>query len=281
VAILGGGPVGIELGQMFQRYGTRTTVIEAEDRLLAREDAAVGELVVAGLREEGIDVRVGTRAIDVSASRGRRTVRLDSGDEVSAQELVVATGRRPRVEGIGLETVGIEPKKGGVEVDERCRAGDGVWAVGDVTGIMPFTHVAKYQARVACADILGNEVPADYRAIPRVVFADPEIAAVGLTEQQATEKSISLATSRISLREVISRPWTYEENPRGELALLADRERRLLVGAWAVAPLASEWIHHAALAIKAKIPIEVLRDTVAQFPTFSEAYLKAVERFDL
>jgi pyruvate/2-oxoglutarate dehydrogenase complex dihydrolipoamide dehydrogenase (E3) component len=164
-----------------------------------------------------------------------------------------------------------------VDVDERCRAGEGVWAIGDVTGVMPFTHVGKYQGRIVAEDIAGHDVRASYEAIPRVVFSDPEIAAVGLTAAQARERGIDVASSRISLRDAIARPWTYEQDPRGELGLIADWERQVLVGAYAVAPLASEWIHQAALAIKAQVPLAVLRDSVAQFPTFSEAYLKALE----
>jgi pyruvate/2-oxoglutarate dehydrogenase complex dihydrolipoamide dehydrogenase (E3) component len=146
---------------------------------------------------------------------------------------------------------------------------------------MPFTHVGMYHGRIVAADIAGRDVRADYGAIPRVIFSDPEIAAVGLGEQQAREQGIDIATSRVSLPDAIARPWTYETDPRGELELIAHRQREVLIGAWAVAPLASEWIHQAALAIKAQIPLEVLKDTVAQFPTFSEAHLKGVEALDL
>lgn len=145
---------------------------------------------------------------------------------------------------------------------------------------MPFTHVGMYQARVVVDDIAGRPRAADYAAIPRVVFSDPEIAAVGLTEQQAREQGMRVATARVSLPDVIARPWTYEKDPRGELGLVADIQRGSLVGAWAVAPLAGEWIHYAALAIKTGTPLEVLRDTVAQFPTFSEGFLKALEAID-
>jgi pyruvate/2-oxoglutarate dehydrogenase complex dihydrolipoamide dehydrogenase (E3) component len=207
-------------------------------------------------------------------------VRLAGGEQVHGSELLVATGRRARVDGIGLETVGIEPGKRGIEVDQRCRAGEAIWAIGDVTGVMPFTHVGMYQGRIVSQDIAGDPARASYHAIPRVVFSDPEIAAVGLTAAQARERGIELETSRIKLRDSISRPWTYEKDPRGDLGLLADRERQILVGAWAVAPLAGEWIHHAALAIKAEVPLSVLRDTVAQFPTFSEAYLKGLEALE-
>jgi dihydrolipoamide dehydrogenase len=140
--------------------------------------------------------------------------------------------------------------------------------------------VGKYQGRIAAEDIAGGEAAADYHAIPRVVFSDPEIAAVGLTAAQSRERGVELESSRIKLSEAISRPWTYEQHPRGELGLLADRARQVLIGAWAVAPLASEWIHQAALAIKMQVPLAVLRDTVAQFPTFSEAYLQGVEALE-
>jgi dihydrolipoamide dehydrogenase len=142
---------------------------------------------------------------------------------------------------------------------------------------MPFTHVGMYQGRIASADIAGEPTRADYTAVPRVVFSDPEIGAVGLTEQQADEQGLNVATARLQLADAISRPWTYERDPRGEVGILADRKRRVLVGAWAVSPLAGEWIHYAALAIKTHTPLEVLRDTVAQFPTYTEAYLKAIE----
>ena len=277
VVVLGGGPVGIELGQFLRRFGAEVTIVEMADRLLPREDPAVGALIADVLREDGIDIRVGAGAAHVAADDGRRIVRLDDGSEASGRELLVAIGRAPRVDGLGLEELGIEPRPHGIAIDERCRAGEGIWAIGDVTGVMPFTHVGMYQARIVVDDIARRTRRADYRAIPRVVFSDPEIAAVGLTEEQARERGIDVATARVRLPDAIARPWTYEQDPRGELGLIADRDRDVLVGAWAVAPLAGEWIHQAVLAIKAEIPLAVLRDTVAQFPTFSEAYLKAIE----
>ncbi len=166
-------------------------------------------------------------------------------------------------------------------MDDRCSVTKGLWAVGDVTGVALFTHVAKYQGRVAAANILGTPATADYRSIPRVVFSDPEVAAVGVTEEQARAKGLDIATGSIDLAEAIARPWTYATNPGGRLGLIADRGRGVLVGAWAVAPLASEWIHEAVLAIRARIPIATLLDTVAQFPSYSEAYLAALEKLDL
>jgi dihydrolipoamide dehydrogenase len=280
VIVLGGGPVGLELAQFFARFAVKVSLIQAEDRLIPREEPAVGDLIGKALEADGIDLRLASHAESVKRVDGSYRVRLSGGDEVQGSELLVATGRRARVRNIGLESVGIEPGPRGIEVDERCRAGEGVWAIGDVTGVMQFTHVGMYQGRIAAADIAGEQPRASYDAIPRVVFSDPEIAAVGMTAERAREQGIELASSRIELRDQITRPWTYEAEPRGELGLLADRERQVLVGAWAVAPLASEWIHQAALAIKTRIPLAVLRDTVAQFPTFSEAYRKGLEALE-
>jgi dihydrolipoamide dehydrogenase len=277
VCVLGGGPVGIELAQMLRRFGAQVDLVEERDRLLAREERRVSELVLDALREDGITVHLDAEVSAVEREGGERVVHI--GDRrIRAAELLVATSRKPRTDGLGLEHLGIEARSEGIAVDAQCRAAEGVWAIGDVTGVMPFSHVAKYQGRIACADISGEHARADYGAIPRTVFTDPEIAAVGLTEAQASERGLDLTTAHIELRDSISRPHTYETDPRGELGLLVDRGAHQLLGAWAVAPLAGEWIHYAALAIKARIPIDVLRDTVAQFPTYSEAYLNALEQ---
>jgi pyruvate/2-oxoglutarate dehydrogenase complex dihydrolipoamide dehydrogenase (E3) component len=198
---------------------------------------------------------------------------------VETDVVILGGGRQPSTAGLGLDTVGIQPdQRGAIPVDQHCQAGNGVWAVGDVTGISLFTHVAMYQGRVVADNILGRQRAASYDGIPRVIFADPEIAAVGLTTEQARRRGIDVAAAEIGLADAIARPWTYECDPRGALGLLADRDRRVLVGAWSVAPLASEWIHQAALAIRAQLPLDVLLDQVAQFPTYSEAYLSALER---
>ncbi len=274
--VIGGGPVGIELGQFLVRFGCATTIVQGPDRLLKREAPAVSEQLERHLAEDGIAIKTGRWAQRVRLEDGERVVTLDDGDDVRGEVVLVAIGRRPRTQGIGLETIGIEPSVRGIPIDERCRAAEGVWAIGDCTGLQLFTHFGKYQGRIAAAAILGKPAKADYRAIPRVVFTDPEIAAVGLTEEQAREQGIDLATATIELPKSIARPYTYEQDPRGTLGILVDRQRRVLVGAWAVAPLASEWIHQAGLAIRAEIPLEVLTDTVAQFPTYSEAYLSAL-----
>jgi dihydrolipoamide dehydrogenase len=274
--VIGGGAVGIELAQMLSRFGAHVTLVEIFDRLLQRETPEVGELVAKALDEDGIALRVGRKAVAVRREGSERVVRFEDGEEVRAEVVVVGGGRRPRTEGVGLESVGVETSRSGIPVDERCRAADGLWAIGDVTGVALFTHVGKYQARIAAADILGHPAKADYTGIPRVVFTDPEVAAVGLTEEQAREQGVETVSVRVELANAIARPWTYEEHPRGELGLVADREGQVLVGAWAVGPLASEWIHVAALAIKARIPLALLRDTVPQFPSFAEAYLNAL-----
>lgn len=275
--VLGGGPVGIELGQVLNRYGSRVTIIESADRLLSREHPRVGEMLAEQLEGEGIEVRVGTEARRVQGGSGVIRLTLGDGDVIEAERLLVATGRTPRAEGIGLEHVGVEWDAGGIKIDHRCRAAPGVWAVGDVTGVAPLTHVAAYQARLTVADIQGREVRADYRAIPRVVFSDPEVAAVGLTPAQADQAGLDTTEVTVGLDE-IDRTETYGKDLTGGLGLLADVGRRMLVGAWAVGPLASEWIHTAVIAIKAEVPLSVLQDTVIQFPTFAEAMQVAAEK---
>lgn len=273
---IGGGAVGVELGQMLARFGSKVSIVQGADRLLNREDPEVGRLIAAELVSDGVTLALGRRATRVRLDGRERVVELDDGSEVRGEVVVVAAGRRPRVDELGLETVGVEAGEHGIPVDERCRAAEGVWAIGDVTGVSLFTHVGKYQARVATANILGREAVADYRAVPRVVFSDPEVAAVGMTAAQAREKGIEVAEVTLDLPDAIARPYTYEEKPRGSFGLVVDRKRDLLVGAWAVAPLAGEWIHQAVLAIRAEIPVPVLADTIAQFPTFSEAYVSAL-----
>jgi pyruvate/2-oxoglutarate dehydrogenase complex dihydrolipoamide dehydrogenase (E3) component len=276
VCVLGGGPVGIELAQLLNRLGSDVHLVEQGSRLLGREEPEVSRLIRDALSGEGISIHLDAEIVSVRRDDGHRVVQLRDAD-VECEQVLVATSREPRVADLALDRLGIGASRDGIEVDDRCRAGTGIWAVGDVTGVMPFTHVAEYQARVACADILGEDASADYTAIPRAVFCDPEVAAVGLTKEEARRAGIDIATTQIELRDAIARPWTFETDPRGTLGLVVYRDRPLLAGAWLVAPLASEWIHYAALAIKAKIPLNVLRDTVPQFPTYTEAFLKALD----
>ena len=280
--MIGGSAVGVELGQFLARMGTRVTLIQRGPRLLDREEPRLGELVADRLRNDGIDLRLSRQATTTRRNGADTVVELDDGS-IRTDVIVLGSGRRPHTDGLGLDAVGIQANnRGALDIDEHCRVtSDGLWALGDVTGTALFTHVATYQARVVADTILGKTRRADYTAIPRVVFAEPEIAAVGLTTAQANERGINLATSELDLADSIARPWTYETEPSGTLGLLADRDRRVLIGAWATAPLAGEWIHQAALAIRAQIPIDTLLDGIAQFPTYSEAYLAAAERLDL
>jgi pyruvate/2-oxoglutarate dehydrogenase complex dihydrolipoamide dehydrogenase (E3) component len=272
--VLGGGPVGVELSQAFRRFGSEVTLCEGESRLLPREAEAVGEAVATAFEEEEIALRLGEHASAAErGSDGQYVLRFEKGDDVSGERLLVATGRRARVHDIGLDAVGITPGKQGIEVDERLRAGDGVWAIGDATGIMPFTHVGKYQARIAARDMLGDSsARADYRAVPRVVFCDPQVAAVG--EQSAA----STGTAQLSgVARTSTYTREYAEKP-GFLSLVSDGSK--LVGAYAVGPEAGEWLQQATLAVRAEVPLAVLRDTIQPFPTFSEAFVNALTDLD-
>jgi pyruvate/2-oxoglutarate dehydrogenase complex dihydrolipoamide dehydrogenase (E3) component len=271
--VVGGGAVGIELAQFLSRFGSRVTLVQGAERLADRETAEIGDYLYEILSGDGIDIRLGVHAQAVRREDGERVVELDDGSEAGGEALIMAVGRRPRTQQLGLETVGIEPTRGGIPVDERCRAGEGVWAIGDVTGVAAFTHVAKYQGRIAAMDILGHPAKADYRAVPRVTFTDPEVAAVGITtDDDARAQGYEPRSVVIDLPTSIARPYTFQENPHGKFGVVVDADRDLMLGAWAVAPLASEWIHLAVLAIRAEIPVPVLKDTIAQFPTFSEAF---------
>lgn len=266
VLVLGGGPVGVEMGQALRRFGAQVTIVEAADRLLFREGAAVGETLAEALAAEGVGLRLGAQATAAAKLGDEYALTLEGGEELSAEKLLVATGRTPNVD-VGLDAVGIEPGKQGIEVDERLRAGEGVWAIGDVNGIMPFTHVGKYQAKVAAQDMLGNQARADYRAVPRVVFTDPQVSAVGETEGERTG-TVELTN--------LARTSTYARNgeARGFLTLVSDGVK--LTGAYAVGPEAGDWMGQATLAVRAGVPLELLRDTIQPFPTFSEAFAAAL-----
>ena len=276
--IVGGSAVGVELATFLARFGTQVTIVQSADRLLDREDPRVGELVAAQLSDAGVIIHTDTTARRARREHSDSVVTLDDGSEVRVDVIIIGAGRRPRTADLGLDRAGITvDERGAIPIDNSCRAGDRLWAIGDVTAVMPFTHVGMYQARVAADTILGHHRVATYEGIPRVVFGEPEIAAVGVTAASALAAGHDVITAEIDLADSITRPWTFEKEPRGTLGLIADRGEQRLLGAYAVAPLASEWIHHAALAIRARIPLPVLLDQVAQFPTYSEAYLAALE----
>ncbi|MEE1619794.1 NAD(P)/FAD-dependent oxidoreductase [Zafaria sp. Z1313] len=284
VVVVGGSAVGVETATFLAGFGVRTTLVHRGHRLLSREEQRVSELAAAQLREAGIDVVLGAAPHRATRRGGLSTLELKGSGgprEVSGDAVVFATGRRPRTDGLGLEAAGVVvDDRGAVVVDSTCRAAEGVWAVGDVTGRLPFTHVAKYQGRIVAEAILGRTPTADYAGIPRVVFSIPEIAAVGLTAGQARERGFDVEAVELDAAEALARPWTYERDPETRLGLLADVVRGVLLGAWAVGPQAGEWIHYAALAIRAELPIGVLRDQVAQFPSYHEAYLAALDLFE-
>ena len=267
--VLGGGPVGVELAQAVRRLGGEVALVEGAGHVLAREPAPLGEALGEVLRRDGIELVVG---LHVSAARrdGEDFVlELEDGRELRGDRLLVATGRRPRVEGVGLETVGVEADPRGIPVDARLRAGERLWAIGDVTGIWPLTHVGKYQGRVVAANILGEPREANYDAVPRVTYTDPQAAAAGATEARF---SATVPVSGVAKTAAYTRAYA-ESN--GFLTLLGDGER--LTGAYALGPEAGEWLQQATLAIRARVPLNVLADTIQPFPTFSEIYLTGVK----
>jgi pyruvate/2-oxoglutarate dehydrogenase complex dihydrolipoamide dehydrogenase (E3) component len=267
--VLGGGPVGVELAQAVRRLGGASTIVEGGNHVLAREPAPLGEALNAVLRQDGIELVLDAKAIAARRDGDDSVLELDGGRVLRGDKLLVATGRRPRVVGIGLETVGIEPDPHGVPVDDRLQVTDGVWAVGDVTGIWPLTHVGKYQARIAAANILGERRTAHYEAVPRVVYTDPQAAAVGATEGVY---SSSVPISGVAKTATYTRQYA-EHN--GFLTLLSDGH--VLTGSYALGPEAGEWLQQATLAIRAQVPLDVLADTIQPFPTFSEIYLEGVK----
>jgi len=277
--VLGAGPVGVEIGQMLSRYGAAVVLADSAPRLLANEAAEVGDLLGRLFTDEGITLALGAEATRVAREGDMVRVTLDDDTEHVVERVVVATGRRPRVEDIGLETVAITPGAKGISIDDRCRAADGVWAIGDVTDVGQFTHLASYQGRIACADILGRQARADYTAIPRSVFCDPEVAAVGRTAAGAREEGIDVAEATVDLAD-LERSGTYGRGVRGLAGVVADRGTGVVIGAHAVGPLASEWMHMAVLAVRARVPVAVLQDVIAQFPSFAESLVTAARALD-
>jgi pyruvate/2-oxoglutarate dehydrogenase complex dihydrolipoamide dehydrogenase (E3) component len=268
VIVLGAGPVGVEMSQALTRLGSSVAIVEGDDRVLPREPRALGEALGEVLAAEGIELKLGQHASAMSRDGGDYVVQFDDGSTLRGDKLLVATGRRARVDGIGLETVGIEPGKQGIEVDERMSAGDGVWAIGDATGIWPLTYVGKYQGRVAASNILGRPRKANYDAVPRVVFTDPQAAAVGDAEGPLTA---TVKLSEVARTSTYTR--AYDQKP-SFLTLVSDGER--LTGAYALGPDAGEWLQQATVAIRGRIPLEVFKDTIQPFPTFAETFLHAL-----
>jgi pyruvate/2-oxoglutarate dehydrogenase complex dihydrolipoamide dehydrogenase (E3) component len=267
--ILGGGPVGVEMAQVVSRLGGKVTLVEAGDHLLAHEPPALGQALADVLRADGVELILGVQATGARRNGEDFVLELHDGREVLGDHLLVATGRRPRVEGIGLESFGIEPDPHGLKVDSHLRVADGLWAIGDVTGIRLLTHVGKYQGEVAAANILGETREAHYEAIPDVVYTDPQAASVG-----ANEGAFSATTPISQVAKTATYAHDYAKS-NGFMTLVSDGE--LLTGAYALGPEAGEWLQQATLAIRAKVPLDVMRDTIQPFPTFSEIYVATLK----
>ncbi len=270
--ILGGGAVGCELAQVFARFDTVVTLVHRSPRLLPREEPVISAILAEVLREDGVDIRLDARSTAVEAVGSRVRLRLEDGTAVTAERLILATGKTGRLQGLGVGELGMDAGGKFLEVDEYCRVRgqEHVWAAGDITGIAQYTHTANYQGRVIAANLLGGHVRADYRAIPRGVYTEPSVASVGLTEDAARRQGYHVARAEMELGETARASTSGDRT--GRLILIADHRRRVLLGAAAIGAHAEEWIGEATLAIRAAVPLDVLADVVHAFPTFSEAY---------
>ncbi len=267
--ILGGGPVGAEMAQAVCRLGGDVALAEAAEHVLAREPAPLGDALGDVLRADGVELHLGIQVTAARRDGSDFVLVLGDGSELRGDQVLVATGRRPRTSGIGLETAGATFDDHGVHVDSSLRAGDRLWAIGDVTGVRLLTHVGKYQGEVVAANILGEQREASYEAVPDVVYTDPQAAAVGASE--APFRATALVSG-------VAKTATYTrayDQSNGFLTLLSDGDR--LTGAHALGPEAGEWLQQATLAIRAHVPLTVLRDTIQPFPTFSEIYVAALK----
>ena len=270
--IIGGGPVGCEIAQVLARFGCRMTLVQHSAQLLTREEPAVAEALAAALREDGIDVRLSARVVSVRFDSGGARVTLDDGRASTVERVIVAIGKRANTDGIGLEQLGVAlDAQGSLVVDDHCRA-VGVphlWGAGDVTGTALFTHTANYHARTIAANLLGQDTRIDLRAIPRGVYTDPAVAAVGLTASAARAQGHDVVEATFPIGDTAR---AFVTGTRGLLLLVADKGARVLLGASAIGTNVEELIGEAALAIRARVPLEVLADVVHPFPTYSEAY---------
>ncbi|MFI5732992.1 dihydrolipoyl dehydrogenase family protein [Kribbella sp. NPDC051587] len=272
LVVLGGGAIGVELTQVFARFGVAVTVVEGAERILSMEEPESGDLAREALERDGVTVNTGVHASKVSYDGSSFTITLDDGRTVTGEKLLVATGRRVDIKGLGLDQVGLDADARRIEVDEHVRAADGVWAVGDVTGVGAFTHTAMYQANIAVHDILGTQdAPlARYHAMPRVTFTDPEIGAVGLTEKQAREQGLTVATG-ITQIPSSSRGWIHKAGNEGFIKVVVDTDRGVLVGATSAGPTGGEVLSALAIAVHAAVPVHSLQQVIYAYPTFHRA----------
>ena len=270
--VLGGGPVGVEMGQAVSRFGASVALVEGMDHLLPREPKPLGDALGDALAADGMELHFGQQASSARREGDDYVLELGNSTELRGDRILVATGRRPRTDGLGLENVDVSPEKGGIPVDPRMNVTGDVWAIGDVTGVWPLTYVGKYQGRVAAANILGRPREASYEAVPRVVFTDPQAASVGEAEGPITA---TVPLSEVPRTSTYTRAYA-EKN--GFMTLVSDGER--LTGAYALGQDAGEWLQQATLAVRAGVPLAVMEDVIQPFPTFSEIFLFALTELE-
>ena len=276
LVVLGSGAVGAELAQVFARFGVAVSVVEAAPRMVPAEEPEVGALLEEAFAGDSISVRTGARVSSV-AFDGAVTVHFESGEPLTGDRLLVATGRRADLAALAAATIGVDESRPSLPVDEHMRVTDGVWAIGDVTGMGNFTHISMYQAAIAVADILGTPGPgAEYHAVPRVTFTDPEIGSVGLTEDQARTAGLSIRTGRSNVAES-ARGWIHKVGNAGLVKLVEGTEAGVLVGATSVGPAGGEVLAMLTLAVHARIPTEELRRMIYAYPTFHRAVEAALD----
>jgi pyruvate/2-oxoglutarate dehydrogenase complex dihydrolipoamide dehydrogenase (E3) component len=282
LVVLGGGPIGCELAQVFSRFGVRVTVVQHGDRLAPGDEPEASALLEDVFVHEGIRVLTGVELTEVAYEDGAFTMTLDTGEQLVADKLLVAAGRTPNLQDLGLDTVGLDPSARGLEVDERMRVvgAEGLWAIGDVTGKGAFTHVSMYQSAIAGRDVLGEGgEPAAYHAVPHVTFTDPEVAGVGLTEAQARAAGLTVRTGSTRLEES-SRGFTHGPGARGLVKVVEDADRGVLVGGTVVGPAGGEILGFLAVAVHAAVPVATLRSMIYAYPTFHRAIETALADLD-
>jgi pyruvate/2-oxoglutarate dehydrogenase complex dihydrolipoamide dehydrogenase (E3) component len=276
--VLGGGAIGVELAQVFARFGVAVTVVESSERLVAMEEPEAGDLLCEVFEREGILVHSSAKATGVRGDATKVTVELSDGSGIEAEKLLVATGRRPDLAAVGVGALGLDESAKSLTVDDHLRVTDGVWAVGDITGRGAFTHMAMYQAPIAVADILGQEhAPAGYHAVPRVTFTDPEIGAVGLTEAGAREQGINVRTGLAKMPNV-ARGWIHKAGNDGLIKVVEDADTGVLVGATTMGPNGGEIIGFLAVAVHARVPTDVLGQMIYAYPTFHRGIEEALRQ---
>ncbi|MEA2645810.1 MAG: hypothetical protein QOE92_893 [Chloroflexota bacterium] len=280
LVVIGGGAIGLELAQVFARFGVEVTVIEVGERPLMVEEPEAGDLLREVFTKEGIKVLCNHRTTAVDMDRDAFVVSLEGGKSVRGEKLLVATGRHTNLDGLGLENVGLDPKARFVDIDGQTRAGERLYAIGDITGKGMFTHISMYQADIAIADILGKPgPPGDYRSLPRVTFTDPEVGAAGMTEKQARDKGLNVRIGHAD-NSASTRGWIHGPGNEGLIKLVEDADEGVLVGATCAAARGGEMMSMLALAIHERIPTERLRHMIYAYPTFYrgiEAALKDLQ----